>query len=149
MCINNQLLYLLDDWRCDQYRWSQNGRKRIPKKDPVLIKTYFVNVALEGSNVNFRRHAYTLIDDVNGHVHKTLIHYLGDHTSAIDFPHGNAKHEKIHVRTCPSTLQAISNDFDIPSNAYKKEITDCLPAHQPVLKPKNVKQISNNYTGKK
>ena len=83
-----------------------------------------------------------MIDD---HTYTTLVHYLGDHTSVIDFPHGNSKRdEKMHVRTCPSVLKAISN-VDVPSNVYKKEIAknDCLPEHQPVLKPKNVKQISN------
>lgn len=96
---------------------------------------------MNGTSTKFKRHAYTMIDDT----HKTLIHYLGDHTSIIDFPHGNSKHdERMHVRTCPSVLKAISN-VDVPSNVYKKEITknDCLPEHQPVLKPKNVKQISN------
>ena len=33
-CIN---LKLLDDWRCDQYRWFQNGRKKLPKKDPCIL----------------------------------------------------------------------------------------------------------------
>ena len=127
-----------DDWRCDQYRWFQNGRKKIPKNDPVLVKTYFVCV---NTNGKFKRHAYSQIGDA----HKTLIHYLGDHTTAIDFPHGNSKqNERVHVRTCPSVLRSITN-VDAPSNIYKKEITknDCLPEHQPVLKPRNVKQVSN------
>ena len=39
----------------------------------------------------------------------------------------------------------ISAESDFKCNVYKKEIAknDCLPEHQPVLKPKNVKQISN------
>ena len=49
------------------------------------------------------------------------------------------------MRTCSSVLNSIS----IPSNVYKKEITknDCLPEHQPVLKPKNNKQISDVQAG--
>ena len=99
-------------------------------------------VTADGTSTKFRRHAYSMIDD---HAYTTLVHYLGDHTSVIDFPHGNSKRdEKMHVRTCPSVLKVISN-VDVPSNVYKKEIAknDCLPEHQPVLKPKNVKQISN------
>ena len=77
---------------------------------------------------------------------KTLIHYLGDHSAAIDFPHGNRKNdENVHVRTCPSVLKAVLSN-DVPSNIYKKEVmkSDCLPEHQPVLKPRNVKQVSNS-----
>ena len=97
----------------------------------------FISVTADGTS---RRHAYSMIDD---HAYTTLVIY--HHTSVIDFPHGNSKRdEKMHVRTCPSVLKAISN-VDVPSNVYKKEIAknDCLPEHQPVLKPKNVKQISN------
>ena len=102
--------YGLDDWRCDQYRWEHSGRKKIPKKDPAIVKTYFVNVSSDGKNINFKRHAYNLIEDLQKQ--KTLIHYLGDHTSAKDFSHGNANNERIHVRTCPSKLEDMSNAID-------------------------------------
>ena len=93
-----------------------------------------------GNNSRFRRHAYSLLGG-----HTTLVHYLGDHTSAADFPHGNATHtDRVHVRTCPSVLKNLSV-HDAPSNVYKKQVAkgDCQPQHQPVLKPRNTKQISN------
>ena len=48
------------------------------------------------------------------------------------------------MRTCPSVLKRISSS-DVPSNVYKQQIvkSNCLPEHQPVLKPRNVKHISN------
>ena len=30
-----------DNWRCDQYRWVNQGVRRLPKKDPLIKKTYF------------------------------------------------------------------------------------------------------------
>lgn len=74
----------------------------------------------------------------------TLVHYLGDHTCATDFPHGNVAHlNQPHVRTCPSVLRALSST-DVPSNVYKNEIgkNDCDPQLLPVLKPRNTSQVS-------
>ena len=74
----------------------------------------------------------------------TLVHYLGHHTCATDFPHGNVAHiNQPHVRACPSVLRALSST-DIPSNVYKNEIgkNDCDPQLLPVLKPWNTSQVS-------
>ena len=35
----------VDDWRCDQYKWRQNGHKAIPSKGPKFKKYYFIAVA--------------------------------------------------------------------------------------------------------
>ncbi len=69
---------------------------------------------------------------------KMLVHYIGDHSSATDFPHEG---DQAHSRTCPSVLRSLPL-HDVPSNVYRSEI-DCQPQHQPVLKPRNTKQISN------
>ena len=39
--------------------------------------------------MKFKRHAYTKIGDKDEY--KTLIHYIGDHTSVIAVSHGNTK----------------------------------------------------------
>ena len=130
----------VEDWRCDQYRWYQNGRKKLPRKDPIVQKTYFVSVTPNGNNTDFKRNTYSLLGG-----HTTLVHYLGDHTSATDFPHGNASNrDQVHVRTCPSVLRNLPVN-DAPSNVYKNEVAkgDCQPQYQPVLKPRNTKQVSN------
>ena len=137
-------LLCVDDWRCDQWRWCQNGIKKLPKKNPLVVKTYFVTVTPSGNNSLFKRHAYNLIDSREPVM--TLVHYIGDHTAALNFAHGNSKDSnRVHIRTCPSVLKAMATVDGVPSNIYKKEIgrNTCTPQHQPVLKPRNSKQISN------
>lgn len=74
-----------DDWRCDQYRWVNQGVQRLPKSDPEIKKSYFQSHTVDGSSSAFTRHAYRLIGDNN----VVLVHYMGDEKAAIDFPHGN------------------------------------------------------------
>ena len=33
---------ILEDWRCDQYRWFQNGDKKLPTSQPIIRKKYFI-----------------------------------------------------------------------------------------------------------
>ena len=73
----------VDDWKADQYRWYQNETKLLPSGMPVVIKVYAVNVNDKGKNVNFKRLSYTLIDNSSILM---LIHYTGDHTTAINLP---------------------------------------------------------------
>ena len=49
------------------------------------------------------------------------------------------------MKTRPSVLQTMSKIQDFPSNIYKKMIQapQCLPEEQPVLLPRNLKQIKN------
>ena len=119
---------------------STDGSRMVAKLPQRNIKTYFVNVIPQGNNSNFKRLAYTLIGG-----NTTLVRYLGDHTSASDFPHGNAVHKDVvHIRSCPSVFRNLPTN-DAPSNMYKKEIAkgNCKPHHQPVLQPRNTKQLSN------
>ena len=94
--------------------------------------------------------AYTLINEDDQHL--TLVHYLGDHTIAAPFPHGNSKgNARLYFKTCPSLLDKVGQSHDIPSSVYRKEIASCscLDQYQPVLKPRNTKQVSNaQYKGR-
>ena len=38
-----------------------------------------------------------------------LVHYLGNESIAVTFPHGNSKSGQGYYRTCPSVLQDLSN----------------------------------------
>jgi len=133
-----------DDWRCDQIRWYQNGSKELPGCQPVVLKTYFVAMTPEGKNSGFKRNVYKLLGCDDG---KVLLNYIGDHTIGSQYPHGNSKgkNPKPYTRTCPSILHSISTIKDSPSNVYKCMVQDpkCLPSHQPVLMPRNPKQIKN------
>ena len=50
--------YTTDDWKADQYRWFQNGIKKIPAADPVFKKKYYVTVTPKGKDSTFVREAY-------------------------------------------------------------------------------------------
>ena len=94
-----------------------------------------MTITPEGNDSRFKHLAYQLIDGKEPVL--TLIQYTGDHTVAVDFPHGNRKDSNVrHVRTCPSVLKEVSHINDIPSNVYKKQISSdaCDPCLQPVLK---------------
>ena len=35
------IVLCIDDWRCDQLRWSNQGVQKLPRKDPTIKKSYF------------------------------------------------------------------------------------------------------------
>ena len=137
------LLFFIDDWRVDGYRWFQNGTKNIPKQSPQVRKIYFVIVLPSGNDI--KRHAYIRIDAQQQPENLVLLHYVGDETIAIDFPHGNSKLGQNFYRTCPSVLKGKAELKDLPGNIYKDCVSqnDCLPEYHSILKPRNSKQIRN------
>ena len=132
-----------DDWRCDQYRWINQGVKHLPKKMPRVKKSYFYIDSVNGPSLDFRRHAYEL-DPPNNLV---LIHYLGDENAAVDFPDGSQQNEnRNYVQTCPPLLGHITTECSrsTMSKIYKSTLTN-LPSksHISVLLPRNSKQVEN------
>ena len=120
-----------------------NGTKRIPSSEPLYQKIHFSIVLESGRNLNFKRHAYLPI-----HFEKNklvLLHYLGDKSIAVDYPHGNSKNS-IHnyQRTCPSVLQQLRSAPDLPGNFYKKFISEnAISTVPPSLLPRNTRQVIN------
>ena len=51
-----------------------------------------------------------------------ILHYVGDESIVIDFPHGNSHHCQPYYRTCPSVLEKLKNSVDCPGNVYKKAV---------------------------
>ena len=51
-----------DDWRCDQYRWFNNGVTGLPKRNPIIKKHYFLTDTSYGPSKEFTRVAYMLCD---------------------------------------------------------------------------------------
>ena len=50
----------------------------------------------------------------------TLLHYIGDDTTATQFPHGNRKRDsRSHFWTCPLVLKRLTEINDTPANVYK------------------------------
>lgn len=124
-------------------RWYENGTKRIPSSEPLYQKIHFSIVLESCRNLNFKRHTYLPI-----HFEKNklvLLHYLGDESIAVDYPHGNSNNS-IHnyQRTCPSVLQQLRSAPDLPGNIYKKFISEnAISTVPPSLLPRNTRQVIN------
>ena len=139
-------LTLTEDWRCDQYRWSNQSVRRLPKKDPRIKESYFQVDTPNGPSGEFVKHAYELLPPNSNNV--VLVHYMGDEKAAVSFAHGNAKglERTRHIRTCPSVLRSIENECDqaTPATVYRKLVTAVPPTmHMPVKQPQNTKQAKN------
>ena len=79
--------------------WTEYGRKSLSSSNPVVKKIYFYNSGPGGKNTLFKCHVYTMLNDPSS---GTLLHYIGDDTTATQFPHGGGKRDsKSHFRTCP------------------------------------------------
>jgi len=101
--IINAICITLDDWRCDQYRWVNQGVTKLPRKDPKIRKLYFDSDTPNDPSKDFQRHAYQLLSEKT----LTVIHYQGDESASVDFCHRSAtKHlDQAFKRTCPSQLK--------------------------------------------
>ena len=111
-----------EDWKCDHYRWINKGVTPLPDESPKLSKYYYHIDTPDGSNSNFKRHAYKLIDAPKNLV---LVHYIGDDKVAVDFPHKSAtKLQSNFVRTLPSYLKSLEKKVaeEKASIVYKKEV---------------------------
>ena len=98
-----------------------------------------------GINREFKRHAYQKADKSN---HITIIHYIGDETVTVPFPHRNStKSSHHHIRTCPSYLSKCAEECKImkPGVLYKKEVShQSTDDPKPLAEmPKNLKQLQN------
>jgi hypothetical protein len=124
---------------CDQYQWKINdGTKKLPRSKPVIIKYYH---RMDKSGV-FQRHGWWLIANPD----LILVHYIGDHTSYIPQPHGNAKSStRPFIRTCPSVITTLkTNDERSHISTYQKQQVDCPPELVPVMRPRDPKQVANS-----
>ena len=86
-CIHYAKL-LADDWKSDQYRQTNQAVTDLPLSAPKSKKYYYSIDTPGGVSSMFQRHAYKLISSTQN---LTLVHYLGDNSVAVDFPHRSAK----------------------------------------------------------
>ena len=78
------------------------------KKDKanVLEKRYYILDTSSGLNAGFKREVYNLKDNDE----LKLVHYVGDHSLVVDFPHRNSKRTTgSYAMTLPSTLKSIND----------------------------------------
>ena len=65
--------------------------QKLPRKDPIVKKSYFCISNPSGPSNEFTKHAYELV--VPNDVHTVLIHYIGNEKCAISYAHGNTTSE--------------------------------------------------------
>ena len=82
-----------EDWKSDQYRWYQNGTKKLPGGGPVVKKVHYICVTPHGKDKSFKRLAYSLLDNTNN---LTLVHYLGRGVASQKVMEGQACPHKNH-----------------------------------------------------
>lgn len=144
-----------DNYKCDQYRWLNSGPKEIPRKNPLVKKQYFIGKLPQGKTQAFQKHCYILVDEQRS-PYPVLLHYIGDETVMVDYPHGNAKKSSsAYYATAPSVRKDIANRSktamptqiinsfktvpDSPVISNEGEVKDV----NPVLTPRNKSQIRN------
>jgi len=57
--------HFIDDWRADHYRWQNNGVAALPKKNPVVSKSYFALDTEDGLSNEFKWYAYQKVGKSN------------------------------------------------------------------------------------
>jgi hypothetical protein len=154
MCFASQdfllcLFCAIDDWRVDGYRWYQYGTKSVPRNNPEVKKIHFGIVLPSSSryNVGFRRQAFFPLATSAKAPRLVLIHYIGDESIAVQYPHGNSHNKATFHRTYPSVIKklALATSHEMPGNVYKKAIStaDCPVNYQPHCVPRNLQQVSS------
>ena len=133
-----------DDWKCDQYRWINQGVTSLPRKSPKLKKTYFSIDTPCGPSLKFQKHSYPLIESQSNAI---LVHYIGDESEAVDFPHRSA-HKTVQpfFRTLPSYMNACAKMVEVAKAniVYKKEIGEMKSGDlKKIATPRNVQQLRN------
>ena len=116
-------------------------------KQSLKSKNHFHLETPDGITTQFIKHVYKLITSNNNAV---LIHYIGDESCAVDFPHGirNASTDstRAYIRTCPSVIKSLQESCksDTPTTVYRKHVTN-VPSvrYMAVLQPRNVRQVKN------
>ncbi|RWS23368.1 uncharacterized protein B4U80_13392 [Leptotrombidium deliense] len=136
------------DYAADGYRWRNNGNKLIME---TFKKKYYKTVLKDNSMSD--KFCKEVIErrfpsDEEPFV---IIHYIGDHTIAEQFPHGNKKDSRPFYRTKPSVLKTVSKDLKegkTPQDVYERhtvgETVDNTAPQTKIEQPRNKKQVYNN-----
>ena len=92
-----------EDFRSCGYRMKQINGGRIIGKTILVRDSHLIrpDCKVRGTK-DFQMRTY--VDSRQPGV--ALVHFIGDETLAVDFPHGNSKTGDVYVRTAPSVLRA-------------------------------------------
>ncbi|XP_065656541.1 uncharacterized protein LOC100202561 isoform X2 [Hydra vulgaris] len=143
-----------ENYKCDQYRWLNSGPKEIPRKNPLVKKQYFIGKLPHGKTQAFQKHCYVLVSDHRS-PYPVLLHYIGDESVMVDYPHGNSKKSNLaYFAIAPSVRKDIASRSQtlLPTaiiNAYKSSPSSYILNENgesdinPVLTPRNKSQVRN------
>ena len=133
------------DIKYDKYVWRSYGNKKLPSYDPQVTKHFFrLRLPDKTFSDDFQKH---IIDSLHEDNNFAIIHYLGDETVFIPFPHGNSKRNKPFRRTCPSVLEelkTLSHTGLTPNQVFKVVSNSPMSGFKDSRVPRNFRQIKNH-----
>lgn len=94
---------ILEEWLSDGYRFKQHGVTLIPRNNPQFKKVHYHINTKTGLRGDFKKFVYRQLQVDSSCV---IVHYMGDETTAEDFPHGT---QKSFVPNCLSLSGLWSN----------------------------------------
>jgi len=135
------LVFFADDWRCDRYRWVNQGVTKLPRKEPKVRKHYFDTDTPSGPSKEFQKLSYQLLEESN----HTLIHVMKRKpmTLPMDVLQNTLKsHKYVHAHL---QFEIYICKTEKASVVYKKEISSmqCDPVLVGVQTLRNMKQLCN------
>ncbi|KAL1448691.1 hypothetical protein WDU94_009841 [Cyamophila willieti] len=137
-----------EDWRSDQYRWIQMGKKKLPQNNPSVTCTYFKEFT-KGSY--FLKRAYRKIVNNIEVKDRTIVQYTGSLDNVKERAHGNRKkNEHIpHTMTAKSQRECQKDQLKkAPMKVYRSLLEPEKASEHPLLDivmgPKNPKQVRNS-----
>ena len=98
-----------------------------------------------GNDRRFKRYPYFSVDTT---IDLIILHYVGNESIVIDFPHGNSHHCQPYNRTCPS--EKLKNSVDCPGNVYKKAVASSNSPvnYESTIKSKQIANLQQNEHSK-
>ena len=138
---SNQKTCVYGKEKADGYNWNTVPKKFIAENRVLLAKSIYRNPD-KTSNPNFARYQYFFIQE-----QKLITHYVGDHTVAVERPHGNAT-----ISTnpfMPSSADVLTNlsqqsRREAPSTIYHSLTSQTQGGPLALIDlPRNTKQVRN------
>lgn len=73
-----------------------------------------------------------------------LIHYTGDESVAVNFPHGISKGNQDYICTLSFSFEKLQASPDLPGNVFKDKIASCGSVTHLSMSARNTRQVKNS-----
>jgi len=107
------------------------GQTKIPKKDPRMTKLHYQIQQQTGLSKEFRKSVYKVYAEPT----LVVVHYTGNATAAVDFPHGNAKRPVNFVPTAKLVTDKLAD-----KNKKRADVRIESAAESEHYQPRNLNQ---------